>query len=304
MDDYPLVTVNILSFNRREELRTTLTKVFEQDYQNIEVIVVDNASSDGTIEMVERSFPGVCLIKLTKNIGIAGWNEGFKIAKGEYILVLDDDSYPLTGTIKNGVEELKKSDQLGAVAFEIYNNHFQLSETEKFKGEPDFFNGCGALLRKDIFGEVGYYSDLIFIYYNELEFCARLYNSGYKILFLKDSVCIHAQNVKNRLLKERENPFRNGYRYINYFKSYSIFLLLGFDYYPMILFLIKWLMNRIIIALFYGYFMILLKGMIDLVKLFPLIKQKRKVLNSSTQKRYRFGNIELVDRTYFPNFKK
>ncbi len=93
MNENPLVTVNILSFNRREELRNTLTKVFEQDYKNIEIIVVDNASSDGSSEMVKNEFPDVQLIQLEENIGIAGWNEGFKAAKGVYVLVLDDDSY-------------------------------------------------------------------------------------------------------------------------------------------------------------------------------------------------------------------
>ena len=92
--DQPLVTVNILSYNRKDELRNTLTKVYEQDYKNIEVIVVDNASNDGSSEMVIKEFPNAQLIQLEKNIGIAGWNEGFKVAKGEYILVLDDDSYP------------------------------------------------------------------------------------------------------------------------------------------------------------------------------------------------------------------
>ncbi len=48
MENNPLVTVNILSYNRRDELRNTLNKVFEQDYKNIEVIVVDNSSSDGS----------------------------------------------------------------------------------------------------------------------------------------------------------------------------------------------------------------------------------------------------------------
>ena len=89
MNEQPLVTVNILSFNRKDELRNTLTKVYEQDYKNIEVIVVDNASSDGSPEMVKNEFPKVQLIQLEKNIGIAGWNEGFEIAKGEYVLVLD-----------------------------------------------------------------------------------------------------------------------------------------------------------------------------------------------------------------------
>ena len=70
----PLVTVNILSYNRKDDLRNTLTKVFEQDYKIIEVIVVDNASSDGSCEMVESEFPQVKLIRLKEIIGIAGWN--------------------------------------------------------------------------------------------------------------------------------------------------------------------------------------------------------------------------------------
>ena len=72
MSIQPLVTINILSYNRKDELRHTLTKVFEQDYKNIEVIIVDNASNDGSSQMVEKEFFGVNLIKLNKNIGIAG----------------------------------------------------------------------------------------------------------------------------------------------------------------------------------------------------------------------------------------
>ena len=103
-NQFPLVTINILSYNRKDELRITLQKVFEQDYKNIEVVVVDNASTDGAPEMVEQDFPQVKLIRLKKNIGIAGWNEGFKAAKGEYVLVLDDDSYPLNNSIENGLK--------------------------------------------------------------------------------------------------------------------------------------------------------------------------------------------------------
>lgn len=55
MDLNPLVTINILSFNRRNKLRNTLIKVYKQDYKNIEVIVVDNASSDGDSEIGENS---------------------------------------------------------------------------------------------------------------------------------------------------------------------------------------------------------------------------------------------------------
>jgi len=108
MNNQPLVTVNILSYNRKDELRNTLTKVFAQDYKNIEVIVVDNASSDGSSEMVKNEFPSVQLIQMEKNIGIAGWNEGFKIAKGDYVLVLDDDSYPEEQSIQKNSKYFKQ----------------------------------------------------------------------------------------------------------------------------------------------------------------------------------------------------
>ena len=71
--------------------------------------------------MVEREFPSVHLIKLKKNIGIAGWNEGFKIAKGEYVLVLDDDSYPDADTISNGMDYLIELKNFGILAISIYN---------------------------------------------------------------------------------------------------------------------------------------------------------------------------------------
>ena len=111
----PLVTVNILSFNRKDDLRLTLQKVFEQDYQNIEVVVVDNASTDGTLEMVKNEFSSIQLIQLQKNIGIAGWNEGFKIARGEFILVLDDDSYPDKNSIKELVQTAQSDKHIGVV---------------------------------------------------------------------------------------------------------------------------------------------------------------------------------------------
>ena len=105
------VTVNILSHNRKNELRHTLTKIYEQDYKNIEIIVVDNASSDGTPIMVETEFPEVKLIKLYKNIGIAGWNKGFEVASGEYILVLDDDSYPGSDTINKALNCIRSEER-------------------------------------------------------------------------------------------------------------------------------------------------------------------------------------------------
>ena len=306
MSNYlPLVTVDILSYNRKDELRNTLTKVYGQDYKNIEIIVVDNASSDGSPEMVATEFPDVILIKMQKNIGIAGWNEGFKIAKGEYVLVLDDDSYPIDGTIRSGLEKMVESEKIAAVSFNIYNTLFERSETIDFLESPYFFNGCGALIRKSIFSQIGYYSNLIFLYFNELEFCSRIYNEKFTVVYLNDVKCIHHQSLNSRgEFTQKENPFKSEYRFYYYFVSYSIFILLRINLFPGLLFLFKWHLNRLIITVRMNYWKSFFKGIIHLTHLLPRILKKRAVVKIGTQKFYRFGNEVLVDKTYFPNFKK
>ena len=150
----PFVSINILSFNRHDELRVTLTKVYEQDYKNIEVIVVDNASSDGSPEMVEKEFPHVKLLKLDKNIGVAGWNEGLKAAKGKYVLVLDDDCFIEKNALKKAIEEFNLAKDIACITFNVFdltlkdyiNNNY--SPSYKNKGEKFYwpvFIGCAAI---------------------------------------------------------------------------------------------------------------------------------------------------------------
>lgn len=195
----PLVTVNILSFNRKDELRITLAKVFEQDYKNIEVIVVDNASTDGTQVMVQKEFPSVIIIELKENIGIAGWNKGFEIARGEYVLVLDDDSYPLDYSIKNAVKRIKKEEKIGVVACAIENEKWGSFENPEYQTYNLLtFTGCGALINSKILDKTGYFQELLFIYLHELEFSIRVIESGYKIVFEPSAHIIHNYSDINR----------------------------------------------------------------------------------------------------------
>ena len=163
MESKPLVSLNILTYNRKDLLKITLLKIKEQDYINIEIIVVDNASTDGTGEMIEKEFPDVIHIKMEKNYGISGWNRGFKRAAGEYIMVLDDDSYPTNGVIENGLREFSNNRDLGAVTFNVFNRAANSSETSEFMIHPYFFHGCGTLFRKSVLDEIGYFNELIFI---------------------------------------------------------------------------------------------------------------------------------------------
>lgn len=297
MDYDYLVTINILSFNRKEELRNTIKKVMTQSYKNIEIIVVDNASTDGTPDMVMAEYPIVKLIQSKSNLGISGWNEGFKAAAGNFVLVLDDDSYPSEHAIRNGVDYLIKNKKTGVIAYNIYNTRIEKSETEEFNSSPYLFVGCGALIRREVLQKVGLFNDLIFIYLHELDYSARVYDAGLKIKYLSGCTVIHNQSLVGR--DNSQNPFRSGFRFYNYFISYYIFLIQRFDYKFTFLYGLKWFLNRLIVALKYNYLREFFRATFKVVQLFPALMIARQRLNYSTQKFYHFGNIPLFDKQYF-----
>jgi len=304
MESNPLVTINILSFNRKNDLFNTLTKVYEQDYQNIEVIVVDNASVDGTQSMVRSSFPSVRLIELQKNIGITGWNEGFKAAKGEYILFLDDDSFPINKTISKGLFALSENINLGIVAFNVWNTRYKFCETQNYD-ETDslLFCGCGVLIQREVFNRINGYDKNYFIYQNELDFAIRAYNAGYKLQYLKDAIIYHNQSQVARMDND-QSPFLSRFRYHHHFLGYYIYLIKNFNSIYFLRYSFKWTINRLIICFKYPYFFTFLKVILKILIITPRLIKERKVLNYEVQKHYYFGNMPLIDRSFFPNFSK
>ena len=130
--------------------------------------------------MVKTEFPDVKLIELQENIGIAGWNKGFELARGEYVLVLDDDSYPEYGTIMSGVDIMQMNQNVAVVGYKIYNKYFDLVENQneldhslnKIVEVLDFI-GCGALINKGIFIKLGGYEESLFLYANDHNTCSK-----------------------------------------------------------------------------------------------------------------------------------
>ena len=229
MNDAPLVTVNILSFNRKDELRNTLTKVFEQDYKNIEVIVVDNASSDGSREMIENEFPNVQLIKLEKNIGIAGWNEGFKVAKGEYILVLDDDAYPMYhNMIDSSIKIFKEGKGIGILGCKVINAQNKSVEIEEDvqNANPITFIGCGAFINPHIFSKTGFFNERLFLYGHENEFSMRVINAGFKIVISNQLQVLHIASPKHRTIVQNVDKRKQYY----FIRNTILTLYLHFNY--------------------------------------------------------------------------
>jgi GT2 family glycosyltransferase len=99
----------IITRNRRERLLETLARLEENtplDRHQWETIVVDNASEDGTVAAVRGAFPGVRTIALTSNEGMPARNHAFAQAHGEFLVSLDDDSYPAPGAIEIALNHL------------------------------------------------------------------------------------------------------------------------------------------------------------------------------------------------------
>jgi GT2 family glycosyltransferase len=189
----PLVTVDVLSHDRREKLATSLRTMqrelgYPQD--RLELIVVDNGSTDGTREMLRRDFPEVRLIE-NENVGVAGWTRGFEVGRGDYFLVLDDDCYMGGDSLERAV---RAAEAQGAdlVSFRILS-----SEDRSFEFNSHYrvgllsFWGCAALISRRAIDKLEGFDPNIFIWANELEFTMRLLDAGFRHLFLPDVEALH-----------------------------------------------------------------------------------------------------------------
>src|SRR5437763_11375657 len=119
----PTVSIVLPSYNRRDELRITLEKMLhELDYDSglVDTVVVDNASDDGSADMVEQDFPQVTLIRRDENCGVSGINDGFAVARGEWVLALDDDCYLPADGLRRAIEAAR-GHQADLVSFGVLN---------------------------------------------------------------------------------------------------------------------------------------------------------------------------------------
>jgi GT2 family glycosyltransferase len=89
-----LVSIIILIYNNEKDLAECIPSILNQTYKNFELLIVDNGSTDGSVELVKTRYPGIRLIETGANLGYAGGNNiGFKEAKGDYIVVINPDTF-------------------------------------------------------------------------------------------------------------------------------------------------------------------------------------------------------------------
>jgi GT2 family glycosyltransferase len=192
--EMPSVTIVFLVYNRRDELRTSLRRMLdESDYEgDVEVIVVDNASTDGSGEMVRREFPLVQVITHERNVGVSGWNVGFAAARGDWVLALDDDCYlPPDGLGKAvAAAEEHRADLVSFKVVSTYDRDYAFTEVMNRTGLLMFW-GCAVLMRRVVLEELEGYDPEIFVWANELDFTMRFFDRGYRHLYFPEVAAEH-----------------------------------------------------------------------------------------------------------------
>lgn len=199
----PLVSVIISTRNRLTIFQNALQSVYAQDYPELEILVVDDASEDGTSDYVRSQHPDVRLFHFEVNRGyITARNLMMREAKGDYIVSLDDDAFFLTPqSISGVVRRMEAEPKLAVVTFRVLDR----KEDALRKAEPEHYTecyiGCGHCIRKAVLRETGDYGEYAVRQGEEADLALRVLNRGYYIAFFPGAVVVHEVASKGRDFK-------------------------------------------------------------------------------------------------------
>jgi GT2 family glycosyltransferase len=209
---YPKVSIIMPSFNGLELLKISIPSVLKTQYSNIEIIVIENGSSDDSGSLLSKEYPSVKVISLEKNVGISiAYALGVSAANGSLVSFLNNDMevdpnwlLPLVLAMKcdaciaacdskfMNFYERNRLDSSGA-SIDKYGNTVTRGRGEIDKGQfniQEVFHGA-CLIRKDLLLKVGGLDKSFFSYYEETDLCWRLHRLGYKTIFVPESVIYH-----------------------------------------------------------------------------------------------------------------
>ncbi len=187
--DLPSTTAVLTSFNKRDDVRENLAAIYQQTVSFESVVVVDNCSSDGTVEMIREEFPQVELVVMPNSDygACETFNVGFASSRSPLTAILDDDIVMPTDWLEKTTKRMLAEPESTAIVStkivepgmpESYKNREEVN-TERYMST---FRGCASLARTDALREAHYYDERLFIYGNERDLTCRLLNLGYRVL--------------------------------------------------------------------------------------------------------------------------
>lgn len=223
------LSIVIVNWNTKDYIVNCLESLLKQDIVgNLEIIVVDNASTDGSTAVVQERFPSVKLICNDNNLGFAKANNmGIKQCSGDYICLVNSDIVALRDSLKNMIDYMSKYPEIGMLGprilnpdmtlqpscmgfptlWNIYCRSFALDvlfpASELFGGRlmgyfahdtiqnAEVLNGCFLMVSRKALAEVGLLDETFFIYGEDVDWCKRFKNAGWGVVFYPYAEAIH-----------------------------------------------------------------------------------------------------------------
>lgn len=229
----PGVSIIVLSYNSRDDTLDCLRSLEHLTYPRVQVIVVDNDSSDGSVEAIKTDFPAITLIATGQNLGFTGGNNvGIRHALdsgADYIMLLNNDTIVAPDMIDIMVAAMEADSSVGVAGPMIYyydqpdtiwsaggtidwkhgsTNMIGVSQVDRGQfglqsHEVDFVTGCALLVRREVWQQAGLLDDEFFMYYEETEWCVRARRAGFKIIHVPLAMMWHKIMIDLRATSPR-----------------------------------------------------------------------------------------------------
>ena len=210
----PKIFVVVLNYNGQDTIKMCLESVLQANYSNLEAVVVDNDSTDGSLELAKNLFSKFYFIKNETNIGFAaGNNIGIRFAlekMADYVFLLNNDAKIGKDTLSELVQETERRKNVGIASSLIFKGETseiwssggrikwlsmkalpasKLKSKEPF--ETEYVSGCAMLIKKEVFRVVGLLDENFFLYYEDADFCLRARKKGFGSLVVPHSRAYH-----------------------------------------------------------------------------------------------------------------
>jgi GT2 family glycosyltransferase len=217
---FPLVSIITVNFNGADYTCQMIASLKKISYPAIEIIVVDNASKASPL-VIKALYPDIQLLISEVNVGFAGGNNiGIRASKGEYILLLNNDTEVDPHFLEPLVTQLASSQNIGGVSPKVYyfdTNIIQFAGATPIhpitgrggfigEKEPDLgqyntptvcnhTHGAAMLVPRKVLEQVGLMSEFFFLYYEELDFCEKIKRAGYTFWYIPQAIVYHKESM-------------------------------------------------------------------------------------------------------------
>lgn len=252
------LSIIIVSWNVKKLLGKCLKSIEENNQTvNSEVIVVDNASRDGSPEFVSRNFPWVKVIRNSENLGFSRANNiGIKNSSGKNVVFLNPDTLLLEDSFHKMVATFGENRRVGAIGCKLIDKEKQIDFhcatrfptisglifepywSKLFKGGirsytmkewnhetnriVEVLSGACLMVRRSVLDKVGIFDEDIFMYVDDVDLCYRIKESGMELLYLADTEIVHygKQSTNQNFIKMNAESIRSMRKF--FCKHYSI----------------------------------------------------------------------------------